>query len=84
MEWDLHSTRRKDIALGISSLTLIVNLVQQLTQGIRQWLAQLALAYLKFALIVRTDLLTYATLADTQQSFSETYDDSILHTHHLV
>ena len=64
MEWEIfHSTRQKDIAVGVPGLALIVNQIQQLTEGFRQWLAQLALADLKLALIVRTDLLTYASLA---------------------
>ena len=49
--------------LNCAGLAPVVNQIQYLTQSIRQWLAQLALAYLKLALIARTDLLTYATLA---------------------
>ena len=48
-----------------------------------QWLAQLALvAKLTQALLVRTDLPTYATLA-THDSLSLKNDDSILQTQHL-
>ena len=48
-----------------------------------QWLAQLALvAKLTRALLVRTDLPTYATLA-THDSLSLNNDDSILQTQHF-
>ena len=52
------STRKKEIVLGVTGLAQILNQLQQLTQSIRQWLAQLALQYLKVAVIARTDLLT--------------------------
>ena len=53
----------KGIAVGVTDLAPTVNQTQCLTQGIRQWLAQLVLACPKLALIARTDLLTYALLA---------------------
>ena len=53
MEWAPHSTRQR--ILVWECLTLRQN------QCWLQWLAQLSLAYLKLALIARTDLLTYAT-----------------------
>ena len=42
--------------MGVTDLAPIVNESQGLTQYFLQWLAQLALAYLKQALIARTGL----------------------------
>ena len=56
---DYQPTRQKDIAMEVIGLAHIVHQIQQLTQVI---LAQIDLSYLKLALIVRTDLLTYVTL----------------------
>ena len=53
----------KDITMGVADLAPTVKQIQRLTQRVLQWLAQLAHAYLKLALIARTDLLTCATLA---------------------
>ena len=52
----------KDIAIGVNDVALVVNQIQLLTHVVRQWLTQLALAYVKLVLIARTDLLTYAAL----------------------
>ena len=54
-------------------LAPIVYQNQWLTQGMLQWLAQLALAHLK----LRTDLSTYAVLATHDSHSSSTNDDSI-------
>ena len=59
MDWALRSTR--ELIVVWESLILRAN--QWLAQCVPQWVAQLALAYLKLVLIARTDLLTYATLA---------------------
>ena len=64
VEWDVHSTRERDIGIGVTDLAPFENQNQWLTQYILQWLAQFALvAYLTQALLARTDLPTYATLA---------------------
>ena len=44
-------------------LSVALAMILTMTQCALQWLAQLAIAYLTLALIARTDLLTYATLA---------------------
>ena len=49
--------------MGVSDLAPMVNQNQGPTQCMLQWLAQLALPYLKQALVARTELPTYAKLA---------------------
>ena len=71
--------------MAVAYLAPVVNQNQCLAQCILHRLAQLALAYLKQALIARTDLQTLATLAThDSQSLSVNFDDSIPHTHHLA
>ena len=59
MGWALRSTRQMIVVWE----SLILRANQWLAQCVPQWVAQLALAYLKLVLIAKTDLPTHATLA---------------------